>query len=66
MIFVAALSKIPEKPTQAKLLTRFEFFEIFLRIAKCKYMEHGKAKTYTEALKLMIANHFKGFHKYKY
>jgi hypothetical protein len=50
LIFISALSNIPEKPSQAKLLTRFEFFEIFLRIAKCKYMENGKAKSYTESL----------------
>ena len=66
LIFISANGTNPDKPNQAKLLTRYEFFEIFVRIAKAKYMDNGKAKTYTEALQTLIGNHFKGFHKYKF
>lgn len=66
LLFISSNSNIPEKPNQAKMLTRFEFFEIFIRIAKAKYMDNGKAKTFTEALQTLISNHFKGFHKYKF
>mmetsp|Transcript_2925 Transcript_2925/g.4516 ORF Transcript_2925/g.4516 Transcript_2925/m.4516 type:complete len:123 (+) Transcript_2925:8-376(+) len=58
-------SKAPEKPQGMNNLCRYEFFEIFVRAAKVKYLERGRASTIDEAVKMLINNHFKGNYKYK-
>lgn len=48
---VADLKDFPERD-----LSRFEFFEIIVRMASAKYKECGKADTYTEAVRQLIEN----------
>jgi len=35
-------------------LRRFEFFELFVRVAKMKFLDRGKVKTLEEAMKMLI------------
>ena len=44
---------------QSSLLRRFEYFELFIRVAKMKFLDRGKVKTLDEAMKMLIDNHFK-------
>lgn len=41
---------VDRPPGAGKSMCRFEFFEIFLRLAKCKYLDKGKCSTADEAL----------------
>ena len=44
---------------ESKLLRRYEYFEFFVRVARLKYMENGKAKSPGDAVKMLIDRNFK-------
>jgi hypothetical protein len=65
LAFISTYSAKPmEKPNNvSNVLCRFEFFEIFVRMAKIKYIEKGKGKLTAyqidEAVKCLFNDHFK-------
>jgi len=41
----------------AGAVTRFEFLEILVRCAKARYLTHGLADSYAEAVSLLLENY---------
>lgn len=55
LYFIATNVELEEQDGNSdSSLCRFEFFEILIRIAKGKYVDSGKCKTYEQALRLLL------------